>query len=103
MARRTTASTYKTVPDGTVPGFEVPTSDADFKVEIEKTGRLEIKLPGHKADLLLDIVIVLAVLVAPVLLIMGTRVTLTPEHTIIFAVMQGVALLSFLWIRRNPH
>lgn len=80
----------------TPASYEEPTSDAEFKFEIEKykkyKGAVAVKLPGQRAGLLPRIVTILGIVTSSPLLLWTTHVTLTAEQVLIVAVLQLIAL-----------
>lgn len=76
---------------------EEPTSDAEFKFEIEVLpsckGSLTVKMPEQRAEILVKIMMILGILLSPPLLLWATNTTLTIEYAFMVLGLQFVTLL----------
>lgn len=94
MSPRVDSST--SIPTTTVL-LEEPTSDAVFKVEIEKyqsyKGALSVTLPGQRPELLVKIMTLMGIVFSPPVLLWATHTTLTIEYAFMVLGIQFLTLL----------
>ena len=77
--------------------FEEPTSDAVFKVELEKLssfkGAMTVTVPGRRAELLVTIAMILAIVFSPSILLWTTHTALPFEKSFTILGLQFITLL----------